>query len=756
MKNIETPSKMHLGELINEIGKGKYVIPDFQREFEWMPWDVVELLKSIFDDCYIGTLLLWRSSHENQDLLKCEPIYGFNGEASPGHIVLDGQQRLSALYYSLFAPEMPYPKRKSRCFFLVNLKELLVENFSESIYYEWGNKTTLDLVSNKTRQFEEKIFPLCVFGQKSHAWIRWIEDYKKYWTKKIGAKDAEIEGNKIDTFFGEMIDQYDISYIELDRDIEVAKVCDIFTRLNSTGMELTIFDLMNAMLRPKNIYLKKMWHEVSVDLNVADEGRMRLYLLQTMSILKQGYCSPKYLYYLIPSSKKVIKSSDGSKKEVILIKTSEEFIKLWNSVVERVKSTIKILQNPRDFGAINTRFLPYPTMIPILTAINVDKENYQGGQEIESKIKKWYWSSIFTKNYSSAVESQMTKDFYDIQKWFKNDDDYPGVIEQCNNEINYLDLKSENNQSSSIYKAIFDILVLKEARDWNTFALPEYSQLEDHHIVPYSWGRKNIGREINSILNRTPIADETNRKIIRDRLPNVYLAEMFKKARNKEDIYKLLETHLISRKSVEILLRKNFSKEDYEEFIEEREKTILKEIKNILEIGDESEQMPLMNPETPFSNKLQMERIIKSCDDYIFWVDKYFSLEGLKYILQFLNTNEVKKIKILTSIEKSDESFRSLFSSFKLEMKNKGVDCELRIMNHKRTSQIHDRWIISEDRCFNSPSPDVVARGQYSEFKITKNKPPFEEWWEESSDIIKDWGRLKNGPKMDKGGEKDK
>ena len=67
-----------------------------------------------------------------------------------------------------------------------------------------------------------------------------------------------------------MINQYDISYIELDRDIEVAKVCDIFTRLNSTGMELTIFDLMNAMLRPKDIYLKKMWRAVSVDLNVAD------------------------------------------------------------------------------------------------------------------------------------------------------------------------------------------------------------------------------------------------------------------------------------------------------------------------------------------------------------------------------------------------------------------------------------------------------------------------------------------------------
>jgi uncharacterized protein with ParB-like and HNH nuclease domain len=74
MKNIETPDKMHLGKLIEQLRAGEYVIPDFQREFEWMPWDVVELLKSIFDDCYIGTLLLWRSSHENQSLLKCEPI----------------------------------------------------------------------------------------------------------------------------------------------------------------------------------------------------------------------------------------------------------------------------------------------------------------------------------------------------------------------------------------------------------------------------------------------------------------------------------------------------------------------------------------------------------------------------------------------------------------------------------------------------------------------------------------------------------
>lgn len=744
MKNIEAPNKIHLGRLIEQLRAGEYVIPDFQREFEWMPWDVVELLKSIFDDCYIGTFLLWKSSRKNLELLKCEPIYGLEGRANPEHIVLDGQQRLSALYYSFFAPKKPYPKRKSRCFFFVALKELLTENFGESIYYEWESRKILDLVENKTRQFEEKIFPLCALGQRSYAWVRWMEDYQKYWTKKIGAKNAEAERETIDKFFNELINQYDISYIELDRDIEVAKVCDIFTRLNSNGMELTTFDLMNAMLRPKDIYLKKMWQEVSVDFNIVDEGKMRLYLLQTMSILKQGYCSPKYLYYLIPESQKIIKLDGGVKKRITLIKTPEEFIELWNFVVKKVKDTIKELQNPRDFGAINARFLPYPTIIPIFTAINIDKEKYPNREGIESKIKKWYWSSIFTRNYSSSVESQATKDFYDMQKWFADDNNYPTVIEQCNKEINYLDLKSEDSQNSAIYKAIFNILIIKGAKDWGTFVLPEYSKLADHHIVPYSWGKQNIGREINSILNRTPLADETNRKVIGDRLPNIYLKEMFDKAKNKEDIYKLLETHLISRKGVEILLRKDFSKKDYEEFIEERQKTILKEIKNILEIKDELEQMPLVSPETPFLNRLQMERVIKSCNNYLFWVDKYFSLEGLKFLSQFLDANEVKEIKILTSIDKIDEKFRSLFKSFKSEMKNKKVDCALRIINRKVGSQIHDRWIISQDKCFNAPSPDVVARGQYSEFKETENRPPFEKWWEESSDIINDWGAIKN------------
>jgi uncharacterized protein with ParB-like and HNH nuclease domain len=55
MKNVSKPEKIHLGSLVEALKKGHFVIPDFQRDLEWKPWDVLDLIKSIFMDYYIGT-----------------------------------------------------------------------------------------------------------------------------------------------------------------------------------------------------------------------------------------------------------------------------------------------------------------------------------------------------------------------------------------------------------------------------------------------------------------------------------------------------------------------------------------------------------------------------------------------------------------------------------------------------------------------------------------------------------------------------
>ena len=59
MKDAQKPDHASLNTIIRRLKEGRYVIPDFQREFEWRPWDINDLMRSIFRDYYIGNLLLW-------------------------------------------------------------------------------------------------------------------------------------------------------------------------------------------------------------------------------------------------------------------------------------------------------------------------------------------------------------------------------------------------------------------------------------------------------------------------------------------------------------------------------------------------------------------------------------------------------------------------------------------------------------------------------------------------------------------------
>ena len=73
MKAAQKPDHLSLNTLITRLKDGRYVIPDFQRDFEWKPWDIKELIRSIFLDYYIGSLLLWKGKKENFEALRRQP-----------------------------------------------------------------------------------------------------------------------------------------------------------------------------------------------------------------------------------------------------------------------------------------------------------------------------------------------------------------------------------------------------------------------------------------------------------------------------------------------------------------------------------------------------------------------------------------------------------------------------------------------------------------------------------------------------------
>jgi len=97
--------------------------------------------------------------------------------------------------------------------------------------------------------------------------------------------------------------------------------------------------------------------------------------------------------------------------------------------------------------------------------------------------------------------------------------------------------------------------------------------------------------------------------------------------------------------------------DNLDQFIAERENELVLKIKELIEISDRNQIQTLITPNKLFSNKLAMWQAIESCDNYIHWVDRYFSNEGLRLLIQSVDKSKIKTIKILTSIDNFKSSF---------------------------------------------------------------------------------------------------
>lgn len=133
-----------------------------------------------------------------------------------------------------------------------------------------------------------------------------------------------------------------------------------------------------------------------------------------------------------------------------------------------------------------------------------------------------------------------------------------------------------------MYNGVFNLLVIQGARDWMSGGVAQHDDLDDHHIVPASWGAKVLRtNRIHTILNRTPLTADTNRNVISDRLPNAYLPGLIE-ASGRDEVLKMMKSHLISEEALNILLRKPFTADDFEDFISERQRTIQAEMESLL------------------------------------------------------------------------------------------------------------------------------------------------------------------------------
>lgn len=710
---LDDPERIKIRDIIKKCSKKKWVLPQFQRYFDWNENDIQEFLNSIFKDYYVGSFLLWETSKNPE--LGVMPIKGIDStqEMKPDSIILDGQQRITSLYYAIKNPDFKIGNK--HLFFYLNFSLYMSQDGSDMLI----EKVPYELSIEDT--YKRLLFPLNML-ENYDEWEDGLQDYLNAKYPKQTTEILEI-WRIIHKKLHHIWDGYEIPYVSLSEDIDISQVTDIFEGINTKGKPLGIFDLLIARLYKDEIELKKIW-----DSTLEQYPQINEYYKKTKKM-------PVYIFQSLALA--YTKTSSCKRKDILDINKNMidggtiPFEERWWEIVEYINRALDKLTKKRSngFGAKDAKELPFVPMIPIIASLIREIDNRENKADCYKKIDIWYWCSVFSNAYSSAVDSTLTSDFRDIKHWFDDDKEIPKSVVISRREFQSLYLQDSQSKSGARYKGVMSILTLQGSKDFITGqTLEDAPKNEQHHLFPKSIFKR---RDINSVLNMAWMSKETNR-IIHNHKPSVYIPKFISQYFNgdEKEFLDVLKTHMINKKAYHCL--KN---DDFEGFIQERENLIKARIGELIGIKHDY-PVTLITPTDPFDNKILYGETIESLEEYIYWIDKYFSVKGLKFLKQFVNTTKVSEIKILMSIEKADEKFRSLFKDFKTVMENNGINTELRIitdLNIKK--QIHDRWILSKYQNYNIPSPDIIARGQYSEIKKTDAKLPFNEWWNASKDI---------------------
>jgi hypothetical protein len=209
--------------LFTWIKSGEIAIPEIQRPFVWNATKVRNFLDSLFQGFPVGFLIAWK----NPDVkLK-------DGTTSSGkRILIDGQQRVTALMAALLAQEVvnkDYEKQRIRIAF--HPIEMRFE------------------VSNPAIQKDVSWIPDVAPVFDSHTSLYQL--VKAYCEKNPSHSEDEIH-RSMERLKGITANQ--IGLIELDHDLDIETVTEIFIRVNSEGVPLSQADFAMSKIAVNEAY----------------------------------------------------------------------------------------------------------------------------------------------------------------------------------------------------------------------------------------------------------------------------------------------------------------------------------------------------------------------------------------------------------------------------------------------------------------------------------------------------------------------
>ena len=592
----EDPGKSSVEDLITAVNKGNYVIPYFQRGFEWQPSMVSDLFESILQDYYAGLLLFWELDDKRTEQASWDPVWGANETDDPNKAILDGQQRISSLYYAIENPKTKFPNRKTYYRWFLDLTMCLQKDFDGAVSYKYSkNHYTLpSMKENQEEWIEKGRVPLALLSEPGYISSSDFEDWIKEFIEIKKDENQIPQEVSVMTVYRVLqgILEYEFITTTLSEKREMQDICNIFARINKKGMNLSTFDLMNAFLYPHGIELRKKWEALDNEKLKSIDGSMNEYMLKLISLRAQSYCSSKYIYNLIPGEETEQRTEEGEKTHVVLVNDADDFETLWDKALDYGEQARERIMNTGtyEFGAIKSDFIPNTTLLPVLGALLWEKEARDvSASAFNEMLTRWYWSSVLSGDYSGSSDTTMAKDFRDWKEWF--DDGTPiertSRLDQSFIE-NELDLRQVTRGAR--YDAVLCMLAKQGAKDFfkgRVLDTGDYveSRINDHHIFPTNVeGLDPTKSELfpqlsDSILNRTLLLDETNKHRISNKRPSTYLYELVDDGvvDNEPELAEIMADHFISPAALDCMLE-----DDFDGFIRERELTLMRHISTLV------------------------------------------------------------------------------------------------------------------------------------------------------------------------------
>lgn len=541
MNRQPKPDSKKYTDLISEIQKGQIKIPKFQRDFVWSIEKTSKLLDSILKGYPIGTFILWETNERLNDI---KNIGNLDLPPIPDDIkvqyVLDGQQRITSLYAAFLGASIQKEGEKKVTNYgliFVDLEGDIDNNDEQIIVSEQPENTFITL--NEVLNFNDNLF-------------------------EIKERFSDEQFKKIHQY-SQTFSTYDFSTVVLRKE-DIDSAIEVFTRINTGGQTLTLFEIMSA----------KTYDE---DQNFDMQDRFQK-LIKELENSKYETISSTVILNVLSL---ILSKNKECKRKVVLQLDKQKIIDIWDDVISALKECIDYFRSVYRIPV--STLLPYDALlVPFSYFFYFQKEKPKGKQI--KYLEEFFWRISLSHRYSSSTESKLAQDIKRIELILKTErpkyDDFNVYLSSPQDLID-----RDFSAGNSYCKAVLCLLAYYEPKDFtdNGKVILDNSWLQKansknyHHFFPKSYLKKVGISNSNSIVNITLVGADLNKRKIRAKAPSIYIQEF---ADENEGLSNSIKSHLIN--GVDEF---GIFSDDYSVFLEKRADAIFQALKDRIELKNE-------------------------------------------------------------------------------------------------------------------------------------------------------------------------